>query len=276
MKRILFLVGAALILLSGCSKKETARTESADSGSIIVWSFTDELGEMSENYYKPAYPGVEVEYTMIPWGQFPNKLEPVLASGQGAPDIFALEADVVRKYVESGLLLDLSDIYEANESKLLAYPVEVGSYNGKVYGMSWQAVPGAMFYRRSLAKKYLGTDDPKVVQTYFTNINKFEETAKLLKDSSGGSCVVVSALGDIIKVFVGLRKSPWVVNDKLVIDPIMDQFLDLCKVLHDNRWEGRVGPWSEGWFAGMGGELKDEAGRPGEVFAYFLPTGGLH
>ena len=276
MKKILLIAGVALILLSGCSKKEAAQTGSADSGSLIIWSFTDELGEMTENYYEPAYPGVKVEYTMTPWEQFPNKLDPVLANGQGAPDVFALEADVVRKYVESGLLLDLTDIYEANKSKLLAYPVEVGSYNGKVYGMSWQACPGAMFYRRSLAKKYLGTDDPKVVQTYFTDLNKFQETAKLLKDSSGGSCVVISALGDIMKVFVGLRKSPWVVNDKLVIDPVMDQFLDLCKILYDNRWEGRVGQWSEGWFAGMRGELKDEAGRPVEVFSYFLPTWGLH
>jgi ABC-type glycerol-3-phosphate transport system substrate-binding protein len=133
-----------------------------------------------------------------------------------------------------------------------------------------------MFYRRSLAKKYLGTDDPKVVQTYFTNLGKFQETAKLLKDKSGGSCVVVSALGDIMKVFLGLRKQPWVVNNKLYIDPIMEEFLDLFKVLHDNRWEGRVGQWSEGWFAGMQGNLKDERGQPVEVFSYFLPTWGLH
>jgi hypothetical protein len=87
---------------------------------------------------------------------------------------------------------------------------------------------------------------------------------------------VVSALGDFQKVFVGLRKNPWVVNDKLYIDPVMEEFLDLCKVLHDNRWEGRVGQWSEGWFAGMRGELKDEAGKPVEVFSVFLPTWGLH
>ena len=275
MKRILLIVGVALLLLSGCSKK-AGGSGSATSGNLVVWSFTDELGEMTENYYKKAYPGVKVEYTMTPTDQFPNKLDPVLANGQGAPDVFALEADFVRKYVESGLLLDLTDIYEANKSKLLAYPAEVGSYNGKVYGLSWQACPGAMFYRRSLAKKYLGTDDPKVVQTYFTDLGKFQQTAKLLKDSSGGSCVVVSSLGDIMKVFLGLRKQPWVVNNKLVIDPVMEQFLDLCKILHDNRWEGRVGQWSEGWFAGMQGNLKDERGQAVEVFSYFLPTWGLH
>jgi multiple sugar transport system substrate-binding protein len=280
MKKFLLITGVALILLSGCSKKEGAQAGSkAAAGKLVIWSFTDELANMTNNGtwgFKATHPGVEVEYSQTPSDQFQAKIDPVLASGQGAPDIIALESAFVRKYVESGLLLDITDIYEANKSKLLSYPVEVGSYNGKVYGMSWQACPGALFYRRSLAKKYFGTDDPKTVQTYFTNFNKFLETAKLLKDKSGGSCVVVSALGDLFNSFMSARKDPWIVNGKLVIDPAMEQYLDICKTLHDNRWEGRVGQWSEGWFAGMKGELKDEAGKPVEVFSYFLPTWGLH
>jgi ABC-type glycerol-3-phosphate transport system substrate-binding protein len=66
------------------------------------------------------------------------------------------------------------------------------------------------------------------------------------------------------------------VNGKLVVDPAMEQYMDIGKVLHDSRYEGRVGQWSEGWFAGMRGELKDEAGKSVEVFSYFLPTWGLH
>jgi ABC-type glycerol-3-phosphate transport system substrate-binding protein len=273
MKRVLLIVGVALLLLSvsGCEKKG-----SGDTGTITVWSFTDELGGIVEKYYKPAHPNVVVDYSMTPTEQFPSRLDPVLSSGQGAPDLFALESAFVRKYVESGLLLDITDVYESNKSKLLAYPAEVGMYNGKVYGMSWQACPGAMFYRRSLAKKYLGTDDPKVVQGYFTNLPKFLETARKLKTDSNGACVVVSAIGDLQFPFLGLRKDPWVVNGKLVIDPIMDQYLDLVKTLHDERLEGRVGQWSEGWNAGMRGELKDENGRGIEVFSYFLPTWGLH
>jgi len=272
MKKALIILGVVLMLfsISGCKK---------DSGKLVIWSFTDELATMTNNPqwgFKVTHPGVDVEYSQTPSDQFQAKIDPVLATGQGAPDIIALEAAFVRKYVESGLLLDITDIYEANKAKLLAYPVEVGSYKGKVYGMSWQACPGAMFYRRSLATKYLGTDDPKTVQTYFVNFNKFLETAKLLKDKSNGVCVVVSALGDLNNPFFSARKDPWIVDGKIVVDPVMEQFLDICKTLKDNKWEGRVGQWSEGWFAGMRGELKDEAGKPVEVFSYFLPTWGLH
>jgi len=101
-------------------------------GKLTVWSFTDELANMINNPlwgFKAKHSGVQVQYSQTPSDQFENKLDPVLASGRGAPDIFALESSFVRKYVESGYLLDITDIYEANKSKLLAYPVEIGTYN---------------------------------------------------------------------------------------------------------------------------------------------------
>jgi ABC-type glycerol-3-phosphate transport system substrate-binding protein len=281
MKKILLIMGIALVLFSGCSKKSDANagSKAADGGKLIVWSFTDELANMTNNPtwgFKATHPNIDVEYSQTPSDQFQAKIDPVLATGQGAPDIIALESAFVRKYVESGLLLDISDIYESKKSSLLAYPAEVGTYQGKVYGLSWQAAPGALFYRRSLATKYLGTDDPKTVQTYFNSFDKFLETAKLLKNKSNGACVVVSSLGDLRNSFLSARTQSWIVNGKLVVDPAMEQYMDIGKVLHDNRYEGRVGQWSEGWFAGMRGELKDEAGKAVEVFSYFLPTWGLH
>ena len=247
-----------------------------NSGNLTVWSFSDEVEHMVNKYYKPAHRGVTVNFTQFRPEQFESRLDPVLSSGRGVPDVVGLEVSFVRKYIESGKLLDITDIYEANKQKLAAYPVEIATYNGRVYGMSWQQCPGAMFYRRSLAKKYLGTDDPKVVQTYFANVNKFLETAKLLKDKSNGICVVVPGSDDLYKPFLSGRRSPWVVDGKIVIDPAMEQHMDICKALRDNGYEGRINQWSDQWFAGMKGEHRDEYGRALEVFSYFLPTWGLH
>jgi ABC-type glycerol-3-phosphate transport system substrate-binding protein len=273
MKKLLLALVAVSLLVLGCAKGQKAANEPK---SLVVWSFTDEVKNMIDKYYSPANPDVKLEYSLTPTDQFPNKLDPVLASGQGAPDVFALEAAFVRKYIESGLLLDITDVANEVKSKMFGYPIEVGTYNGKVYGLSWQVTPGAMFYRRSLAKKYLGTDDPAEVQKYFTDLNKFLETAAVLKDKSKGTCVVVSSTGDMFMPYKGARKQPWVVDGKLVIDPAMESYMDMAKVLKDKGYEGRVGQWSEGWFAGMKGDLKNEKGQPIEVFSYFLPTWGLH
>jgi ABC-type glycerol-3-phosphate transport system substrate-binding protein len=246
------------------------------SGKLTVWSFTDELTNMISDYFKLTHQKIQVEYSMTLSDQFQHKLDPVLSSGRKAPDVFALEDSFVRKYVESGYLLDLTDIYEANKNKLLAYPVEIGTYNGRVYALSWQACPGAMFYRRSMAKKYLGSDDPAVVQAYFSNPGKFLETAKLLKEKSGGKCVVTASYSELLAPFLRARTQPWVVNGKLVIDPIMEEFMDICKSLRDNKLYGDVGQWSEGWFSGMADYLAEYNMKLLEVFSYFLPTWGLH
>jgi ABC-type glycerol-3-phosphate transport system substrate-binding protein len=271
------LLAAVAIFSVSCTKKNAAPAASAASGSALtVWSFTDELEGLVKDYYAPEHTDVKIAYSMTPTEQFPSKLDPVLASGQGAPDVFGLEDAFVRKYVESGLLLDVTDVYERNKAKLIAYPVEVGSYNGKVYGMSWQATPGAVFYRRSLAKKYFGTDDPAAIQGYFKDLPTFLKTADDLKAKSNGSCVIVSSTGDLFKPFQGARTQPWVVDNKLVIDPAMISYMDTAKSLHDKLEEGRVGQWSEGWFAGMQGNLKDEKNNIVECFSFFLPTWGLH
>jgi ABC-type sugar transport system, periplasmic component len=244
-------------------------------GKLTVWSFTDELAEMINKYFKYSHYGVQVQYSQTPSDQFEHRLDPVLASGRGVPDIFALESSFVSKYVESGFLLDITDIYEANKGKLLAYPAEVGTYNGRVYALSWQACPGAMFYRRSLAKKYFGTDDPAQIQEYFSNPTKLLKAAKLLKQKSNGRCVITPSHTDLFYPFLGARTQPWVVNKKIVIEPVMEEFMETSKTLYENRLIGRVSQWSEGWFAGMKGELRDEKGGYLEVFSYFMPTWGL-
>jgi ABC-type glycerol-3-phosphate transport system substrate-binding protein len=276
MKKFLVVCAAAAVLLSGCAKKAETAKQAESAGPLVVWSFTDEIKNMIDKYYLVDNPDKKIEYSLTPTDQFPNKLDPVLASGSGAPDVFALEDAFVRKYIESGLLLDLSDIAAEVKGKSLAYPIEVGSYEGKVYGLSWQATPGAMFYRRSLAKKYLGTDDPKEVQKYMSSLDKFVETAGVLKSKSGGKCVVVSSTGDMFMPFKGARKDPWVVGGKLVIDPAMVSYMEMAKTLRDKGYEGRSQQWSEGWFNGMKGTLKDESGKDVEVFSYLLPTWGLH
>jgi ABC-type glycerol-3-phosphate transport system substrate-binding protein len=142
--------------------------------------------------------------------------------------------------------------------------------------MSWQAAPGALFYRRSLAKKYLGTDDPAAVQQYVKDLPAFLQTAALLRQKSSGACVIISSLGDLQRPFEGGRVQPFVVDNKFVLDPAIDSYFDVAKLMHENGFEGRVGQWTEGWFAGMKGSLADENGAPVEVFSFFLPTWGLH
>lgn len=247
---------------------------------LSVWSFTDEIEGFldAKGYgYKATHPNIEVKYTFTPTDQFPSKLDPVLASGNGAPDVFCLDDAFVRKYVESGLLLPLDDIYEEVKNKMADYPIKVGSYNGHVYAMSWNVCPGAMFYRRSYAKKYWGTDDPVEVQKKVKDLDTFIATARELNRISKGKCKMVSTYEDLFLPYKGARKKPWVLDyEKLLIDPAMEKYMEMAKIFYDEELDGRTSQWAEGWYAGMNDTLRDKRGNSLEVMCYFLPTWGLH
>lgn len=266
MKRFSMLVLALMV----------AATAMAQDKKLVVWSFTDELQKML-GYYQKANPDVQIDFVLVPNDVYQSKLKPVLQSGQGAPDVFTLEAAYVKGYVGSGWMGDLTSLANGAGKNTLKYTKDVVTdANGKIRGMSWQGTPGAFFYRRSIAKAYLGTDDPVKVQAMVKDLKSFVATGEKLKTASKGKAVLISSTGDLFQVFKSGRKSPWVVNNALVVDPVMESLMDVAKTFKDKGYEGRQGQWSEGWFAGMKGALADEKGAPVEVFGYLLPTWGLH
>jgi maltose-binding protein MalE len=270
-------------ILAGCQKTSPASTPSTTKPSestpkvLKIWSFTDEVKTYALAYQK-EHPEVKVEYTMIPMtnGEFQTKLKSTLQSGD-VPDVVSLEISFVKEYVESTFLADISDLSPlAKDMKTYQYTLDIGSNAGKLKALSYQATPGAMFYRRSLAKKYLGTDDPVQVQAMVSDMNKFKDVAKKIKDASSGDTYMVASTGDFANLYFANRMKPWVENDKLVIDPKVNDLLDMAKEFRQNGYEAQATQWQEGWFAGMNDSLIDPATKkPKQVFSYLLPTWGL-
>ena len=246
-------------------------------GKIVVWSFTDEVQKMVENYARAALPNIEIEFIMAPNDVYQSKLKPVLQSGQDAPDVFTLEQAYVKGYLDTGWLLDTSDMEaKAKAVGMAQYPIDIAKdLTGKIRAWSWQCTPGAFFYRRSLAKQYLGTDEPAQVQEMFKDTPAFLVSAQKLYDGSGGKVKVVTN-GDLYNPFKAGRKQGWVVDGKLVIDQNMLDLVDLQKTLKDKKLDNGAAQWDASWFASMNGTLKDEKGNPVDTFGYFLPTWGLH
>ena len=291
MKKTMALVLTCLMsigLLSGCgtnatkndsaSKETTVATEAPakEQKTLKIWSFTDEMKTMALAFQE-KHPEVKIEYTMIPMtnGEFQTKLKSTLQSGE-VPDVLSLEASFVREYVESDYLADVSSLLPlAKDLGTYQFTLDIGTYEGVTKAFSYQATPGAMFYRRSLAKQYFGTDDPVAIQALVSDMTKFEAAAKTVKEKSKGNTYMIASTGDFANLFFANRKSPWVVDDKLVIDPKVDELLDTAKSFRQNGYEAQANQWQEGWFAGMNDSLVDAKGNAKQVFSYLLPTWGL-
>ncbi len=85
MKKLL--LASLSLLLSGAMCAQNA---------LKVWSFTDELETMINDYYEPTHPGISSEYKLIPTDKFADELDGALTSDTDVPDVFALEDAFVR------------------------------------------------------------------------------------------------------------------------------------------------------------------------------------
>jgi multiple sugar transport system substrate-binding protein len=271
---ILSVIVAASILLAACGGAPATPKELK--GTLNVWSFTNEIKTMAIAF-QGKHPDVKVVYTMIPMtnGEYQTKVK-AAAGTADSPDVVALEAAFVKEWVESDLLANLNELVPLTKT-LKTYPavVQVGTYEGVTKGFSYQATPGAFFYRRSIAKECLGTDDPDKVQAMVSDMTKFVETAAKIKACGTGDYYTVGTGGELFTPFLANRSQPWVVDGKLVIDPKIVEYVHFAKMMRDNGYESGATQWTEGWFAGMNDTLKDANGTPKKVFSYFLPTWGL-
>ena len=271
MKKVLSLVLAAIMLM-GMVSFAGAEEEIT----LNVWSFTNELEGMINKYYAPSHPNVKINYVIYPTdgGEFTSKVDTIMASAAAsdeAPDIFALEAAFVKKYVNSNVTADLAKVGITEADVAAAIPVmkQIGTNTatGELKGLSWQATPGALMYRASLAEKYLGVNTPEEFQAKVADWDLFMETAAEINEKSEGAVKMVVGAGDIWNAFNFGREQGWVVDGKLVIDPILYDYLDLAVELEQDDLSNKGAAWSEVWFAGM---------KTDTTLCFFLPTWGLH
>lgn len=266
----LLMIGS--LLLAGCGPKAPAELK----GTLNVWSFTAEIRTMAIAF-EGKHPGVDVVYTLIPMtnGEYQTKVK-AAAGTADSPDVVALEAAFVKEWVESDLLADLGSLLPLTKTlKTYQNVVQVGSFGGVQKAYSYQATPGAFFYRRSIAKECLGTDDLDAVQAMVADMDKFLETAAKIKACGTGDYFTVGTGGEMFTPFLSNRAQPWIVDDTLVIDPAIVDYVHFAKLMRDSGYESGATQWTEGWFAGMNDSLKDATGTPKKVFSYFLPTWGL-
>ncbi len=259
------------------------RTMTFGTGSekINLWSFTDEIPKMVGQYVKqkPEFGDkYTVECTIIATdgGAYQTALDNALvAGGDTAPDMYAAEAAFILKYSQGDMAkfastykdLGIDVDAKIKEADIAKYTIEVGSRNGDLVALGYQATGCAMIYNAEVAKDAFGTDKPedieKIVGAGSGNWDKFFEAAATLKSKGYAA---VSGAGDIWNACEKSADKAWIVDGQLNIDPKREKYLDIAKSLKDNGWSNDTNAWSEGWYADMKGEGTQK------VFAFFGPA----
>ena len=170
--------------------------------------------------------GTEIHWVINPTqdGVYQQKLDEALLkqdkqAADDRVDMFLVEADYALKYIDpdANVAMPISElgITEADIASQYRYTLEaMTASDGEIRGLSYQATPGMLVYRRSIAKDVLGTDDPDVVGAAVADWDKFYQTADQMK---AAGYYMYSGRADTYRVYSNNVSAPWVKNDKTVV-----------------------------------------------------------
>ena len=109
--------------------------------------------------FEEKYPDVEVEYIVVPSGDFDTKLQNMIAADD-QPDVFYCGVDYVMKYAATGNLLDLTSYVEGNEifdiDNIWKNAIDIYRYdgtslgNGPIYALPKDVSAFSVVYNKDL------------------------------------------------------------------------------------------------------------------------------
>ena len=263
-------------LLLGCNKNQgtISNTDDTYSGEITIWSWNEELLTSGIiDRFNEKYPNININLITIPNDNnaYLTKLTSTLRSGVNAPDIYLSESANVKKLCNMDYYEDLSqEPYNADEltEKMVPYTVNLGrnDKDNSIRALTWQATPGGYFYKRSLAKQYLGTDNPDEIQKMMTTMDDFLTMGEKIKESSNSQTSLLASYSELFYVVLANRSQGWVQNGKLTIDPVMLNYIDLAEQIRSRGLDINAKQWTPKWTESM---------TTTDVFGFMLPTWGL-
>lgn len=266
-KWALLMAGVMAFGMAMTGSAAEAETNTDLSGTLEVWGWTTDPEYQIEAFEK-AYPNVTVNYTMI-GTDYDTKMQTIVDNRTEGPDVFYADVKTVKNYIESDAWETLTDDpYNIDVSDSEDYTVKLGSdSDGNVKALSYQATPGGFWYKRDLAKKYLGTDDPDEISEMLSTTDGMLDVAEKLKEGSNGETHMFASYKDIWQFAnYGMRSLAWVDGDKFQMDDYIPEFFDLAKTVRDNGYDAKIDTWSEAWYASCADD---------SVFGYAEPTWGL-
>lgn len=253
---------------------------------LVIWTQSADLEQFGEKFKEKT--GVECEVVIYQAGEYQTKVQQTILAGEKEPDIIIGEPDMLPSMIEAGLFEDLNQ-YGAQDyaDKIVDYVWKKGQdADGIQRAISYQITPAGIYYRRDIASKVFGTDDPDEIGKMFADYSTILKTASTLKEAGYR---IFASDAEILSYFSG--QDAWVVDGALNVSQTRFDCMDLCIDLWNGDFTAFATPWTSPWYQAMSGPINvyeagtnlwdEEAAEAGktdettEVFAYGLPAWGV-
>lgn len=220
---------------------------------IAAFPSLDESVKIALKGFQQLRPDIEVKINSLQFADHHNALTTALATGQGLPDVAAVEIGYVGRFAEGGGLEDLNQPpYNAGQYKQLFVPYTIAqatSPDGRFVAMPTDIGPGTMYYRKDVL------DRTKVNPNELRTWEGLIAAGKKIRAADKNAYLINSA-ASVANVIMrtGLRSGEGLYFDKagkVLVGPDTPRFLKaftMAKAVRDAGLDAKIGEWSNEWY----------------------------
>lgn len=284
-KKVVALLVSMMMIFSifvGCSNKEANTEEAGEKvtkeevkndvkddeskvdedkieGELVVWGW--EMIKTAQDSviegFNEKYPDVEVKFVNYKTADlFKKLLLGISSGGKGVPDVFCIQSSEVAKLVNTGGLVDISDIASPHMDDINAFKWADVVKDDQVYAMPWDSGPVALYYRTDVFEEAGLPTEPEEVASVLNSWDDYYVVAKVIKEKTGKPMFALSTeqpTGRTFEKFMWQQGQVYF-NDAGEVDLVTDNAVRtlefMKKMVKEDLTENTV-EWTQPWYDGM-------------------------
>lgn len=260
-KQLALLLAAAIFSITACTTTNNQQEQSAASDGSGTADVAEEMGfgeKDPESYsadltlmvhstgqpeymiekFNEIYPNIHIELIVVPSAEQQERIMTMVNSNEDVADMFTSRTQFVKAMVNSDqYYMDLSaEPFNAGEwtDQIEDYVVGVGTdTNGALRALSWQCPVGGIFYRRSMAKEYFGTDDPEEISELFSSYDSMLDAARTVKEKSNGEVYFMADAAQDLNFLTTTAAGGYLIDNTLNTNEAIVDYMELTKTMYD-------------------------------------------
>lgn len=230
----LFIAVLSVVSFAGCNEPEEVIVveEQEKDDKVYIYSYDEEFkGELDSVLDEFSELGQMVEYIIPETDNYGEYMQQLLENkdAEKYPDVIVAKINDAKRFVSSAYTASIDEygISEQDISQMYDFTKSaVTDESGKIKALSGTVYPGAFIYRKALAKEYLGSDDPKEVQSFVRDWLTFEDTARTIYKASEGKTAMLASGQAMDRVYANSKDASWIKDDEVSVVPAFDRLLD--------------------------------------------------
>lgn len=210
---------------------------SGEEVTITYWGWDTNWYEPMFEKFMDSHPNIKIEATTVAYSDYFTKIQQAIASGSELPTMVQQSCTLIENYKQLGIFEDLTkEPYQVDPNSFFDFiKGRAMTDDGQLIGIEQSVSPSAIAYKRDLAKKYFGTDDPKELAEIFQTTDDYITEGKRIHEESGGTDYLFHAGGAVAEWLYFADSTDVQTGDTINFTEKMSKVMGLLCDMRDNK-----------------------------------------